>query len=96
MDLQEFKSKNPEFVKKARECKDTFEFTKLAEAYGIKLGADAFDKAYALFCQPDGGNANGELSDEMLENAAGGISATFNAESFGFGGPKDTTIISFN
>lgn len=94
MDLQEFKSKNPEFVKKARECKDTFEFTKLAEAYGIKLGANAFDKAYALFCQPDGGNANGELSDDMLENAAGGVN--FTANTLGLGGPTDTTIISFN
>ncbi len=93
MDLQEFKSKNPEFVKKARECKDTFEFTKLLNLYKIKLGADAFDKAYALFCQPDDGNANGELSDEMLENAAGGISTIFDAQEINIGGGGPTTVI---
>ena len=87
MDLQEFKSKKPEFVKEASKCKDEFEFTRLAEKHEIKFGTGCFEKAYALFCKPNAA----ELSEDSLENVSGGTD--FQIAEVGLGGPSDTFII---
>lgn len=86
MNLQEFKMKNPEFVKEASKCNDEFEFTRLAEKYGIKFGSGCFEKAYALFC----GKGKGEISEDLLANVAGGTN--LEAQEYGFG-DKTTTIV---
>ena len=87
MDLQEFKLRKPEFVKEASNCKNEFEFTKLAEKHGVKFGADCFEKAYAVFCNP----STQEISEDTLENVSGGTS--FEIAEIGLGGPTDTFII---
>lgn len=86
MDLQEFKMKKPEFVKEASKCNDEFEFTELAEKYGIKFGAGSFEKAYALFCN----SGNAALSEDALANVAGGVN--INATEIGIGS-RPTTIV---
>lgn len=72
MNLQEFKIRKPEFVKEAKNCKNEFEFTRLAEKYNIKFGAGCFKKAYELFCN----SKSGELNEDTLKNVAGGINTT--------------------
>lgn len=86
MDLQEFKSLKPEFIREAKNCKDESEFTKLAEKHGIKFGKNCLEKAYGLFCAQD----KGELSEESLENVSGGVD--FNISELGLGYGKDTFI----
>lgn len=86
MNLQEFKMKQPDFVKEAKKCKDEFEFTRLAEKHGIKFGSGCFEKAYALFC----GNGKGEISEDSLANVAGGTN--IEAQEFSFGDNRTTIV----
>lgn len=84
MNLQEFKMKKPEFVKEASKCKDEFEFTRLAEKYGIKFGTGCFEKAYALFC------GKGEISEDALASVAGGVNLS--ATEIGIGSAPTTIV----
>ena len=56
-----------ELIKKAKSAKSAEELLKLAKAEGVELNAEQAAKAFAEL------NKAGELSDEELENAAGGL-----------------------
>ena len=55
-----------EMLEKAKAAKSAEELLELAKAEGIELTAEQAAKAFAEL------NKSGELSDEELENAAGG------------------------
>ena len=57
---------NKELLEKAKTAKTVEELLELAKAEGIELTAEQAAKAFAEL------NKHGELSDEELENAAGG------------------------
>lgn len=88
MDLKGFELKKPEFVKEAKKCKDKFEFTRVAEKYNVKFGADCFEAAYSFFC----GSSKGGMSDDDLAGVSGGMGMTFTELPIGDG----TTLITKN
>lgn len=71
MTLQEFVSKKPEFVEKAKRVSSKEEFVKLAEREKIKFGSGCLNKVYSFICA--GKNETGEISDDSLEIISGGV-----------------------
>lgn len=71
MTLQEFISKKPEFLEKAKRVTSKEEFVELAERERIRFGAGCLDKVYAFVC--GGKEETGEISDDALEMVAGGV-----------------------
>ncbi len=68
MTFKEFLEKRPEDVKKAKACKNLDEFKKMVDGFGISYKGDSeLQQAYDLIK-----NSQNQLSDDDLNNVAGG------------------------
>ena len=66
MKSNEFIEKNPELFKKAQECKSLDEFLNLAKENNSEFEDISLEEAYNLL------NGKQEISDDLLDNVAGG------------------------
>ena len=73
MNLKDYFEKNPGLLSQFKKCSSKDEFIKVAESNNIRFGAGKLDNVYNYVESLKNSKNGGELSEEALSAAAGGV-----------------------